>query len=308
MLSYLGVTSDTPANGYGDEIAKAVEECEGVCSVSGIYRIFDIDNPFGEADDEPKQDVHADAYDPYLPIKSIGADIELSGMDVGRRLSGARQIAVFAVTLGLGSENWLRRQRRQSLSDFMVLDAAASAYVEAGAEAMENLIRMNIEHGMAGETADMNLTQKDIGIVSGAHAPTPGDQASDASAGSRLGPRFSPGYGDFALDAQASILASLDAERQLGIYLTDESLMIPTKSITAVAGIFDVENECMDVDILKYYPDLLPASDRDPIDGHDYFLEFEGTQYYQHEIEPCESCPAKEGCTLRKDGRRCYGR
>ena len=50
-------------------------------------------------------------------------------------------------------------------------------------------------------------------------------------------PRFSPGYGDVPLSVQPAFLDRLDAGRQLGIRLTESFLMIPGKSITAIAGI-----------------------------------------------------------------------
>lgn len=48
--------------------------------------------------------------------------------------------------------------------------------------------------------------------------------------------RFSPGYADFPLEFQAFLLNRLNAER-IGIKLSKDYFMIPTKSITAVIGI-----------------------------------------------------------------------
>lgn len=52
-----------------------------------------------------------------------------------------------------------------------------------------------------------------------------------------LGRRFSPGYADLSLDVQRNILRLLSAEKNLGITLTEGSLMSPSKSVTAFAGI-----------------------------------------------------------------------
>lgn len=49
--------------------------------------------------------------------------------------------------------------------------------------------------------------------------------------------RFSPGYGDLSLDCQRDILRALDAERKIGIILSDSLLMSPSKSVTAIIGI-----------------------------------------------------------------------
>ena len=50
-------------------------------------------------------------------------------------------------------------------------------------------------------------------------------------------PRFSPGYGDLPLETQGPLLQLLEAERLLGVGLTDSLLMTPTKSVTAFVGL-----------------------------------------------------------------------
>lgn len=50
-------------------------------------------------------------------------------------------------------------------------------------------------------------------------------------------PRYSPGYGDFPLSAQRQLFALLDAPRAVGVSLTDDLLMVPTKSVSAVIGV-----------------------------------------------------------------------
>lgn len=48
--------------------------------------------------------------------------------------------------------------------------------------------------------------------------------------------RFSCGYGDFPLDSQKSILDLLNAEKELGIKISEGGMMTPLKSVTAVIG------------------------------------------------------------------------
>ncbi len=50
--------------------------------------------------------------------------------------------------------------------------------------------------------------------------------------------RYSPGYGDLSLDLQEPLLQFLQGQK-LGITLTKNLLMVPTKSITAIMGIKD---------------------------------------------------------------------
>lgn len=55
--------------------------------------------------------------------------------------------------------------------------------------------------------------------------------------------RFSPGYGDFSLEYQKEILALLDSSKRIGLSMTEASMLVPTKSVTAIIGIGDIE-EC----------------------------------------------------------------
>ena len=50
--------------------------------------------------------------------------------------------------------------------------------------------------------------------------------------------RFSPGYGDFALSHQSEVLSMVNATKLTGITLTDGYLMVPSKSVTAVIGLY----------------------------------------------------------------------
>ncbi len=60
-----------------------------------------------------------------------------------------------------------------------------------------------------------------------------------------LRPRFSPGYGDLTLDLQKEIFNALDCERKIGVILTDDCLMLPTKSVSAIAGISKNDDLCV---------------------------------------------------------------
>ena len=54
-------------------------------------------------------------------------------------------------------------------------------------------------------------------------------------------PRFSPGYGDLALKIQQDFFRVLDPSRRIGLTLNSSMLMTPTKSVTAIIGIYDKE-------------------------------------------------------------------
>ena len=50
-------------------------------------------------------------------------------------------------------------------------------------------------------------------------------------------PRYSPGYGDFPLEFQREIFKVLNCPKNIGVSLSDNCLMTPSKSVTAIIGI-----------------------------------------------------------------------
>lgn len=136
-------------------------------------------------------------------VQLAGASLRLEGESIQKHLAGAVAVGVMAVTVGMGVE---RELRRLSLSDpvaQVIFDAAGTTAVERAADACE------------------------ASIVAAAH-----------DRGLYTNFRFSPGYGDMSLSAQPVLLATLDAQRKLGITLSKSLLMTPTKSVTAVVGLF----------------------------------------------------------------------
>ena len=61
--------------------------------------------------------------------------------------------------------------------------------------------------------------------------------------GEYLTPPFSPGYGDWDLSHQGEVLGLLDAPRRMGLALTQAGMLVPEKSITALVGISDRQEE-----------------------------------------------------------------
>ena len=84
----------------------------------------------------------------------------------------------------------------------------------------------------ATDSADLLIAQAAATAVLEGYA----DEACETLEGPRT-PRFSPGYGDLPLEVQRDFLAAVDGQRRLGITLTDTSLMIPSKSVTAIIGV-----------------------------------------------------------------------
>ncbi len=132
-----------------------------------------------------------------------GASLELLGNSIADHMEGAAAVGVMAVTVGMGVEAELRRLSLTNPVDQLIFDAAATTAVERAADACE------------------------ARLVAYAH---------ERSLYTNF--RFSPGYGDMPLETQRVLLDSVDAQRRLGIALSRTNLMTPTKSVTAVVGMF----------------------------------------------------------------------
>ena len=55
--------------------------------------------------------------------------------------------------------------------------------------------------------------------------------------GEVLKPRRSPGYGEMPLSLSREIIGKLDATRRIGVAMTGSSLLVPSKSVTAICEI-----------------------------------------------------------------------
>ena len=120
---------------------------------------------------------------------------------LARHLEGCHAAYLVCGTLGTGFDALLRRVSVKSAADALVLQATGTAAIEEWMDAVEDEIRREL---------------------------TPGET---------LVSRYSPGYGDFPLEAQRELLGLLDTSRAIGVSLTDTLLMAPSKSVSAVIGV-----------------------------------------------------------------------
>lgn len=176
-------------------------------------------------------------------LQTASGGLLLRSKSLASHVGDAPAIALMAVTLGLESERVLRREMALSPTDGMLANAAASSMAEAAMEALQQQVT---------EWAQER--------------------------GLRVGQRFSPGYGDLSLDVQPLLLERLNAARLLGVTATDAHLLVPSKSITAIAGLYEYNDKCDDPSNSTY----AKATD-------------------------CENCSMAQACLLRQQGRTCCG-
>ena len=143
-------------------------------------------------------------------VRLDGTALELSGESMreylgesGDAATGAVAVGVMAVTVGMDVERELRRLSLTDPAAHVIFDAAGTTTVERAADACE------------------------ASLV-----------AEAARRGLHTGYRFSPGYGDLPLTVQPVLLDATDARRRLGITLSPQLLMTPTKSVTAIVGMY----------------------------------------------------------------------
>ncbi len=126
-----------------------------------------------------------------------------------KNLEGCASVILFAATLGAGVDHLIRRYSKLQVSKAVTMQAAATAMIEDYCDEINEAMKRYYEEK-----------------------------------GLYLRPRFSPGYGDFALECQPELLKSIDASKRAGITLTDSLLMAPSKSVSAVIGVSPIPVNC----------------------------------------------------------------
>ena len=129
-----------------------------------------------------------------------GMDKELTGNDIKRHLKGCTSAVVMAVTLSGEADKLIRQTAVTDMADSLAVDCLCSSAVEQACD----------------------IAEKEIFLVIEAPYRTW---------------RYSAGYGDFPLDIQKDLLYFLNAQRRIGLTVTENSLLIPAKSVTAIIGI-----------------------------------------------------------------------
>lgn len=137
-------------------------------------------------------------------VRLGGTSLVLPGSDIVRHLEGAVAVALLAATLGHEADRAIRREMALSPTDGAILGAAASSQIEVAVEMLHDCVRAwAVERGL------------------------------------RAGDRFSPGYGDLPLSVQPAFLDAVAAGKLLGITTTPANFLAPSKSVTAIVGLFD---------------------------------------------------------------------
>ena len=118
-LSYLGDRKQEGAFALSGAIEACVEELEKEAHFLGCYEIYDL----------------ILAQNGFWQIRDL--DLTLESDDIRRLFASCDKVCVVATTLGVSFERYLRRVMNRDMSHGVVLDAAASAYLECRTDIFE---------------------------------------------------------------------------------------------------------------------------------------------------------------------------
>jgi cobalamin-dependent methionine synthase I len=134
-------------------------------------------------------------------IRFKETNLVFQSKDLSQHLQNSDKCALLAATLGLEIDKRLAYYSRLNLTKGIVLDASATTAIEALCDEVQEEMREKAE-----------------------------------KEGYYLTTRYSPGYGDLAIDYQKDILEALKAYSKIGLSLTKDYIMLPRKSVTAFIG------------------------------------------------------------------------
>lgn len=133
-----------------------------------------------------------------------GCGILLTGEAVRGHLAGCRELYFICATVGTFVDKNIRLKMVMEPAAGVVLDSCGSVAVEQVVEAAEREIEAEVE-----------------------------------AEGRHITWRFSPGYGDLPLNVQRQIVEELYAYRRIGVGVSEDMLLVPSKSVTALVGVME---------------------------------------------------------------------
>ncbi len=140
-----------------------------------------------------------------MPVKNGQiCGFPMGGNDIRELLTPCKEAVLLAVTLGAKVEQVLMRREVTDMAEAVIMDSCASVAVENVCD--------HFEEDMRGE-----LEKEGLYLTS----------------------RVSPGYGDLPLGLQQDMCRILNTSRRIGLTVTETSIMVPRKSVTAIMGIAD---------------------------------------------------------------------
>ncbi len=135
-------------------------------------------------------------------IEVCGTELVLRGQSIKEHLEGCQKCVLLCATLSAGADKLIRQLEAADMAMAFVTDCLASSVIETVCDEAEQEMRSRLPK-------------------------------------SYFTWRFSPGYGDLPLDLQGTFLNVLEAQKRIGLNVTESGMLVPAKSVTAVIGVSD---------------------------------------------------------------------
>lgn len=135
--------------------------------------------------------------------------LTVESRSLSRNLQGCDRIVLFGATLGAETDRLIARASLTDMAKAVVMQACAAAFLEEYCDECQRKIGKEMEREKRW-----------------------------------LRPRFSPGYGDFDIRYQEPLMRMLDCAKTIGLTMTENYMMTPSKSVTAVIGASPVQERC----------------------------------------------------------------
>lgn len=132
-------------------------------------------------------------------------DVSFKSKNLADNLSGCKKAVFLCATLGAKIDLLIKKYSVSNMAYAVIIQAVAGEYLEEFLDEIECEIK---------EKLKLNLK-----------------------------PRFSPGYGDLDISYQKNMFDLLQCQRRIGVSLTDNYYMIPSKSVTAIIGLTKEETK-----------------------------------------------------------------
>lgn len=136
-------------------------------------------------------------------------NVEICSRNLRTNLTNCKRVVLFAATLGTEVDRLIRKTQVVDMAKAVVMQACAATLLEEFCDELQN------------EVAEQLQQQ-----------------------GKYIRPRYSPGYGDFSILHQKDFISLLDTSKTIGLSMTESYMLAPTKSVTAVIGISEMQTDC----------------------------------------------------------------
>ncbi|NMS91907.1 Vitamin B12 dependent methionine synthase, activation domain protein [Clostridioides difficile] len=139
-------------------------------------------------------------------VELEGTNLTLESKDIYELLKECNECVIMAATLGLEIEKEIRRHSYSDLTKGLIIDSCGTTAIEEVCD----IVQDNVEKVFLEQNKFITM-------------------------------RYSPGYGDLPIEKNIDILNVLNAQKQIGLTITSNGIMIPRKSVVAIIGISNIQ-------------------------------------------------------------------